>query len=108
MRAVGYRQVWNYLAGEGSYSEMRERAIISSRQLAKRQLTWLRADRDVQWLDETEGIWHDWITETKDLLAAPFTGEQGHNQPRGKQDRDDAGRGHEPERPATGGRRRLA
>jgi tRNA dimethylallyltransferase len=49
MRAVGYRQVWNYLAGDWSYSEMRERAIISSRQLAKRQLTWLRRESDVRW-----------------------------------------------------------
>jgi tRNA dimethylallyltransferase len=49
MRAVGYRQVWNYLAGDCSYSEMRERAIISSRQLAKRQLTWLRRESDTRW-----------------------------------------------------------
>jgi len=49
MRAVGYRQVWNYLAGDWSYGKMRERAIISSRQLAKRQLTWLRRESDARW-----------------------------------------------------------
>lgn len=42
IRAVGYRQVWDYLDGKLSYAEMQERAIIATRQLAKRQLTWLR------------------------------------------------------------------
>ena len=43
MRAVGYRQVWNYLAGHDSFDTMREKALAASRHLAKRQLTWLRA-----------------------------------------------------------------
>jgi len=43
MRAVGYRQVWQYLENEISELEMRERAIAATRQLAKRQLTWLRS-----------------------------------------------------------------
>ena len=42
MRCVGYRQVWDYLAGVSSADEMRELGIIATRQLAKRQLTWLR------------------------------------------------------------------
>ncbi|HEX2197466.1 MAG TPA: tRNA (adenosine(37)-N6)-dimethylallyltransferase MiaA [Burkholderiales bacterium] len=42
MRAVGYRQVWSLLEGEIGKAEMRERAIAATRQLAKRQLTWLR------------------------------------------------------------------
>lgn len=42
MRAVGYRQVWRYLKGELHFDEMREQGIIATRQLAKRQLTWLR------------------------------------------------------------------
>jgi tRNA dimethylallyltransferase len=42
MRCVGYRQVWEYLDGASSESEMRERGIAATRQLAKRQLTWLR------------------------------------------------------------------
>ena len=45
MRLVGYRQVWSYLEGECSRAEMEERAIAATRQLARRQLTWLRADR---------------------------------------------------------------
>lgn len=43
MRAVGYRQAWSYFAGEITQAEMTERAIIATRQLAKRQLTWLRS-----------------------------------------------------------------
>lgn len=42
IKSVGYRQVWQYLAGELNYDGMVERGIIATRQLAKRQLTWLR------------------------------------------------------------------
>jgi tRNA dimethylallyltransferase len=51
MRAVGYRQVWRYLAGHCSLSEASEQAIAATRQLAKRQLTWLRARPHAQWFD---------------------------------------------------------
>ena len=44
MRAVGYRQVWAFLAGERGYDEMAEQAIVATRQYAKRQLTWLRSE----------------------------------------------------------------
>lgn len=43
IRTVGYRQIWNYLLNNISYNEMQTRAIIATRQLAKRQLTWLRS-----------------------------------------------------------------
>ncbi|MFL9879423.1 tRNA (adenosine(37)-N6)-dimethylallyltransferase MiaA [Herbaspirillum rhizosphaerae] len=43
MRCVGYRQAWEYLDGQYDYAEMRERGIIATRQLAKRQITWLRS-----------------------------------------------------------------
>lgn len=43
IRCVGYRQVWQYLGGEYSYDGMCERGIIATRQLAKRQMTWLRS-----------------------------------------------------------------
>ncbi|MCW5589481.1 MAG: tRNA (adenosine(37)-N6)-dimethylallyltransferase MiaA [Legionellales bacterium] len=42
MRAVGYRQIWQYLDGVYSYNEMCQKGIVATRQLAKRQLTWLR------------------------------------------------------------------
>jgi tRNA dimethylallyltransferase len=44
MRAVGYRQVWAYLDGRWDWEEAQHRAIVATRQLAKRQLTWLRTD----------------------------------------------------------------
>jgi tRNA dimethylallyltransferase len=47
IRAVGYRQMWSYLNGECDYREMREKAIIATRQLAKRQFTWLRSQAGV-------------------------------------------------------------
>jgi tRNA dimethylallyltransferase len=45
MRAVGYRQLWEHLDGHMTLEEATERAIAATRQLAKRQLTWIRADR---------------------------------------------------------------
>ena len=53
MRMVGYRQVWSYLADCLSYSEMQERAVIATRQLAKRQFTWLRAEDNTTWFDSS-------------------------------------------------------
>ncbi|MGC1728210.1 MAG: tRNA dimethylallyltransferase, partial [Steroidobacteraceae bacterium] len=51
MRAVGYRQLWAYLEGTWGLPEARLRAVAATRQLAKRQLTWLRAERQGEWLD---------------------------------------------------------
>lgn len=57
IRAVGYRQVWDYLAGECTYDEMVTRGVVATRQLAKRQLTWLRGWDQLNWLytDTQEG-----------------------------------------------------
>ncbi|MBU0594800.1 MAG: tRNA (adenosine(37)-N6)-dimethylallyltransferase MiaA [Gammaproteobacteria bacterium] len=51
MRCVGYRQAWQYLEGECTAAEMRELGIIATRQLAKRQLTWLRGMEGVTEFD---------------------------------------------------------
>lgn len=51
MRAVGYRQAWAYLDGEVDLKDLREQGIAATRQLAKRQLTWLRSWPDVVELD---------------------------------------------------------
>lgn len=51
IRAVGYRQVWDHLDGKLTREEMQERGIIATRQLAKRQFTWLRSWDDLYWLD---------------------------------------------------------
>ncbi|NVZ61420.1 tRNA (adenosine(37)-N6)-dimethylallyltransferase MiaA [Pseudomonas gingeri] len=54
IRAVGYRQVWDHLDGKLTSAEMQERGIIATRQLAKRQFTWLRGWADLHWLDSLD------------------------------------------------------
>jgi tRNA dimethylallyltransferase len=51
MRCVGYRQCWQYLDNEFDHTTMVEKATAATRQLAKRQLTWLRSWPDLQWLE---------------------------------------------------------
>ena len=51
MRAVGYRQAWQHLDGEFDAAELRNRGIFATRQLAKRQITWLRSELDARVLD---------------------------------------------------------
>jgi tRNA dimethylallyltransferase len=46
MRCVGYRQAWDHITGKISLAELREQGIAATRQLAKRQLTWLRSAED--------------------------------------------------------------
>jgi len=53
MRAVGYRQAWDYLEGKLSAEECVERAVIATRQYAKRQMTWLRSEPDCHWVDSS-------------------------------------------------------
>jgi len=54
MRAVGYRQIWSHLEGEGSLEDARQKALAATRQLAKRQLTWLRSERQITTVDPLE------------------------------------------------------
>jgi tRNA dimethylallyltransferase len=54
MRAVGYRQVWEYLCGTLNAEQMRYRGIVATRQLAKRQLTWMRRREAGIWLESTD------------------------------------------------------
>ena len=51
MRAVGYRQLWAHLAGEYDLAEATRRGISATRQLAKRQLTWMRSEQSLTWVD---------------------------------------------------------
>ena len=51
MRAVGYRQLWAHLDGEYDLAEATRRGIFATRQLAKRQLTWMRSEQSLNWLD---------------------------------------------------------
>ncbi|WP_440997378.1 tRNA (adenosine(37)-N6)-dimethylallyltransferase MiaA [Arhodomonas sp. SL1] len=55
MRAVGYRQVWEYLEGRFDREDLEQRGVAATRQFAKRQLTWLRRERDAQWFDAADG-----------------------------------------------------
>ncbi|MCC5825146.1 tRNA (adenosine(37)-N6)-dimethylallyltransferase MiaA [Alkalimonas sp.] len=50
MRCVGYRQMWHYLDGAIDHQQMQQQGIAATRQLAKRQLTWLRGWQNVNWL----------------------------------------------------------
>jgi tRNA dimethylallyltransferase len=59
IRAVGYRQVWAYLKGDDDYAAMAEKAVAATRQLAKRQFTWLRRETDA----------HRLVTGRADVLA---------------------------------------
>ena len=54
IRAVGYRQVWDYLDERIVYNEMEERGVIATRQLAKRQFTWLRSEKDLITYDSSQ------------------------------------------------------
>ncbi len=51
LRAVGYRQAWQHLDGQFDAAQFRDRAVFATRQLAKRQLTWLRGELDARSLD---------------------------------------------------------
>ena len=60
MRAVGYRQAWEWLQGKITFEQMREKSIIATRQLAKRQLTWLRQESASVWYDlQTDSVKRD-------------------------------------------------
>ena len=59
LRAVGYRQVWEFLDGDIGYTEMVERGVIATRQLAKRQFTWLRSEPALTLLDSLDGRLRD-------------------------------------------------
>ena len=54
MRAVGYRQLWSYLEGRGDLEDASQKALAATRQLAKRQLTWLRSEQQVTVVDPLE------------------------------------------------------
>ena len=70
MRAVGYRQLWQHLAGGVLLAEAVKRAIAATRQLAKRQLTWIRSDATLERIDpHTPGAFDDWNLELRRELS---------------------------------------
>jgi tRNA dimethylallyltransferase len=68
MRCVGYRQVWQYLCGDLRYQEMIERGIIATRQLAKRQVTWLRSWDGLQNFDSEDPQILDRVLKSVDAI----------------------------------------
>ncbi len=66
IRAVGYRQVWQYLENKINYHTMIEKAVAATRQLVKRQLTWLRAEPDLYCLEASQT---DLITEVQQQIT---------------------------------------
>ena len=64
-QSVGYKQVWQYLAGEIDYQTMIQKAIEATRQLAKRQYTWMRSMPDLHWLKHLP-----YLDEAKKIIQA--------------------------------------
>jgi tRNA dimethylallyltransferase len=70
LRAVGYRQIWGHLEGAYDWQEARRRALVATRQLAKRQLTWLRGDRvSERWPAEASGLAATFLDRVERFLA---------------------------------------
>ncbi len=67
MRCVGYRQMLGYIRGDYGKAEMIAKATAATRQLAKRQMTWLRSEPDLHWLDEEAG---DLLGQALKLLSS--------------------------------------
>ena len=67
MRAVGYRQAWQHLAGQTDAQQFRDQAIVATRRLAKRQLTWLR-----QWPELQHVPWGEPIEVARQLVGQLF------------------------------------
>jgi len=69
MKSVGYKQVCHYLEGELSYEEMVDKAVNATRQLAKRQMTWLNKWKDLDWLSQDT---HESVKKIKNTLSQSF------------------------------------
>jgi tRNA dimethylallyltransferase len=74
VRAVGYRQLWAHLDGEFALSEAVQRGITATRQLAKRQMTWIRSEPGLTWVDPFSNDAYDsWRQMVGDWLRQPGT-----------------------------------
>jgi tRNA dimethylallyltransferase len=72
MRSVGYRQVWQHLAGHTSLEEARYRSLVATRQLAKRQITWLRSESELFSFSPLEAGCIDTISKHLDTMPHLF------------------------------------
>ena len=74
IRAVGYRQIWSHLSGEYSLEDAREKGIAATRQLAKRQITWLRGWSGLRWIDSEAKDGHEQVkNHLRNYLEAPLS-----------------------------------
>jgi tRNA dimethylallyltransferase len=74
IRAVGYRQLWAYFDGEFPLDEAVRRGIFATRQLAKRQLTWLRSEVDLTCINPHEGgSFERWSAQVQAAVAGAGT-----------------------------------
>ena len=73
LRAVGYRQLWEHLAGRCTLDEAIDKGIAAPRQLAKRQLTWLRQWPDLQWIhtDERGNVVYTTLSDSEEKFGDP-------------------------------------
>jgi tRNA dimethylallyltransferase len=74
LRAVGYRQAWQHLDGATDVHRFRELALFATRQLAKRQITWLRSDPALRLFDADRAGVRDRVLAAVDLFAPRLTG----------------------------------
>ncbi|HTY94682.1 MAG TPA: tRNA (adenosine(37)-N6)-dimethylallyltransferase MiaA [Steroidobacteraceae bacterium] len=80
MRAVGYRQLWEHCSGQSTLAEAVERGVAATRQLAKRQLTWLRGESSIRIVDpQAPGAFESWSLEVGVALRGfvPLSGPRG-------------------------------
>jgi len=70
MRAVGYRQLWGHLDGDYELGDAVKRGVAATRQLAKRQLTWMRSEKSGETIDPQRTEPLSWIRDTCARLAA--------------------------------------
>jgi tRNA dimethylallyltransferase len=75
LRAVGYRQAAAYLAGSIDAPTFRDRAIFATRQLAKRQITWLRSELDARWIDPDDAAVAARAADAIGAFLGPWSGE---------------------------------
>lgn len=74
IRAVGYRQIWSHLSGKYSLEDARASGIVATRQLAKRQITWLRGWSGLHWIDsEAKSSQEQVKNHLRNYLEAPLS-----------------------------------
>jgi tRNA dimethylallyltransferase len=74
IRAVGYRQIWSHLSGECSLEDARDKGIAATRQLAKRQITWLRGWSGLHWINSEAKDGQEQVkNRLRNYLEAPLS-----------------------------------